>query len=266
MILRQYWRREARGLLGWAVVLALLVQPLVGMYRLMMNSDSMREIQRMIDQLPAAIQSMIGGGLQLNTLDAWLQAEVFGIVIPLAVLVYTALASLGVLTREMDSRTMDFLLSLPVRRSQVVLGRLTGLALNLLLLHVALWGSVGLAVTFIGETPNWTTYALVLANQWLIFVALAGLLVLLTVWVDDYQKGLMATVGVGLALFFLPHLIVPDTPVSWLRSLSLFHYYQPAEVLRSGSLPTLDVAVLAGVAAVATGLAVWLFERKQLTA
>lgn len=266
MLLRQYLRREAGGLLGWGLALPAVVFPLMGLYRLMEQTDSFAELNRMIEQLPAALKTMMGGNLPVNTLDAWLQAQVFGFVVPLMLTIYTALAALGVLTREMDGHTMDFLLALPVRRSAVILSRLGGLALNLALLHGVLLLSAGAAVALVGGEPDWRTYALILCNQYLIYTALAALLVLLTVFADDLQKGLMITLGVALAMFFLPHAIPPGSPLDAVKRLSLFYYYEPGAVLARGALPGADLLVLAAVAAGCAAGAVWLFNRKQVTA
>ncbi len=266
MLLRQYLRREAGGLLGWSLSIPALVFPVVGLYRVMVNNGSLTELTHMIEQLPAPLKAMMGGNLQFSILDAWLQAQVFGFLVPLVLAVYTALAALGVLTRETDDRTMDFLLALPVRRSSIILSRLGGLALNLAVLHGVLLVSVSGAVALIREAPDWPGYALILFNQYLIYVALAALLVLVTVFVDDFQKGLMATLGVSLSMFLLPHIITPGSPLDSVTRLSLFHYYQPGEVLAHGALPWSDVLLLLAVLVVCAGGAVWLFNRKQLSA
>lgn len=266
MILRHYLRREAGALLGWCLSLPVIIFPMMGIYRLMANSDSMRELDRIIAQMPAALRAIIGGDVPLTLVDGWLQSLVLGSVVPLLFAVYTALAAVGVLTKEMDGRTMDFLLALPLRRSNVLLSRLGGLAVNLAALHGVLLLSVGGAVAAIGEQPHWRTYALVLLNQYLIFVALAALLVLISIFLDDLQKAMITTLAVGLAMVFLPHMITPESQLAGLSRLSLFHYYRPQAVLADGALPWADVAMLLMVLVACGGAAVWLFNRKQLSA
>jgi ABC-2 type transport system permease protein len=266
MLLRHYLRREAGALLGWCLVLPVIIFPTMAVYRLMANSDSMRELNRMIAQMPAALRGVVGADVSLALVDGWLHSLIFGSVVPLLLVVYTALAALGVLTREMDGHTLDFLLALPIRRANVLLSRLGGVALNLAVLHGVLLITVGGAVAAIGEQPHWRVYALVLLNQYLIFTALAALLVLISIFLDDLQKALITTLAIGLAMVFLPHIITPDSPLAVLSRLSLFHYYQPQAVLAHGALPWSDVAVLLTVLVAAGGAAVWLFNRKQLSA
>lgn len=265
MLLRHYLRREAGSLLGWSLAMLAVVVPMTAIFRLIMNSDSMQQLNRMLEQMPAALRTFWGGG-SISTLDGWMQSEVLGTLVPLLLTVYTALAVLGVLTRETDGRTMDFLLALPVRRSSVLLGRLGGLLLNLAVLHGVVLLSVILGVQLVGGPANWSLYALVVLNQYLIFAALAALLLLVTVFIDDLQKGLLGTLSVALIMFFLPHMLEGSSSVGGIGRLSLFYYYQPQAVLAHGQLPGSDVATLLGALVVATGAAVWQFGRKQLTA
>lgn len=263
MLLRDYLRRQAGGLLGWCLTIPVVVLPMVGIYRLMMNTESMRQINRMLEQMPPALRAMIGGDLPLDTLDAWVLAEVLGLLIPLLLTVFTALTVLGVLTREIDGGTMTFLLTLPVRRSTLLLSRLGGLFFNLALLHGVVLLSVVLGVTLASGAPGWSKYGLIVLNQYLIFAALAALLLVVTVLIDDLQKGLITTLSLGLLLFFLPHMTEADSP---LRRLTPFGYYQPQAVLAHGALPWSDVLTLLGVLAIAVYAAVQLFGRKQLSA
>ena len=57
--------------------------------------------------------------------------------------------------------------------------------------------------------------------------------------------------------------IWPD--VGWLRPWSLFHYFQPAEILAGEASPT-DTLVLAGITAAAAAYALWVFPRRDLAA
>lgn len=266
MLFRQYWRREALGLLGWAATLFLMVLPMVALYPVFMNSDSMKEITRLMEQMPPVLRAYLGGTVNLTTVDGWVQVEIFNALIPLVVLVYTAMAAVGVLTKESDQKTMDFLLALPVRRSSLVLSRFFGLALNLALLHGVILAGTGLGVALIGYTPNWQGYAWVLLNGYLVTLALAALLLTVSVFLDDYPRALMTTIGLALALHFLPIAFEADSTLAWLRKLSFYAYYNAGQVLQTGAIATGDALVLVTAAVGFTALATWLFERKQLSA
>lgn len=266
MLLSHHWRREASGLLGWSIAIAATVLLMVMVVKAFLSGDAAREMSHVLEQLPAAFRSLLGGTEALMTVNGWVVAYVFRTMMPLLLTIYTALGTIGILTKEMDARTMDFLLSLPVQRWQVVLSRFLVLALNLLILHAVLLVTLGVGIQLVGYEPTWPEYALLALNSYLIQLALASLLLLVTVFVDDYTRGLMITVGTGLALFVLPVAIEPGSDLSWLRWISVFAYAQPAEVMKTSAIPWSDVGPLLVAILVFTLLAVQLFERKQLSA
>lgn len=266
MLARDYWRREASGLIGWIVALVVIILPAVAAYQVMMNSDNMRELTRVIDQLPPPIRAMLGGDAGLTTMDGWLQATVFSLMLPLMALIYAALSSVSVLTREMDRRTMDFLLALPIRRSQVILHRFGIHALNLAILHGVALLVVGLGVVLINQEPQWQSYSIALLNSYLMGLAASALLVCVTVFLDEYSRGLMTTIGIAMAMYFLPIVLDQKSPAAFLTKLSVIAYYNPREVLTNGTWPTVDLLILGLLTVLFIGLSVRLFERKQLTA
>lgn len=266
MLMRHYARREFGSLIGWTVGLFAYVFPAVLIFQLMMNSDGMRELARVVEQLPAPLQAMFGGEMGLTSMNGWLTAQLFGLLLPLGLLLYTATASVSILTKEMDGRTMDFLLALPIRRSQVVLHRLTVLAGNLALLHFLMIGTIGLGVGLLGHEPNWRLYGLVMFNSYLMNLAVAGLMLTVTVFIDDYTRGILATVGLALFTFFFSVLLDAKAELAFLRKISLHAYYQPKVIMAEGALVTSDIAVLVVAAVALTGLGLWLFNRKQLSA
>lgn len=266
MLLRHYWRREVPGLLGWGVALTATVLPMLLLVQLILSSDGMQELTSLLEQLPPSLRAFMGGTAEMVTMNGWVTSQVFRTLAPLLLTLYTALGTLSILTKEMDGRTMDFLLSLPVRRSQVLLSRFLVLACNLGILHAVLLGCVGMGILLLGYQPDWQAYGLMSLNGYLVQLALAGLLLTATVFVDDYNRGLFTTIGAGLGLYFLPLAIESGSSLSWLRRLSFFAYAQPDEVIRAGAIPWADAVPLAVACVVLTVLAVRLFERKQLSA
>jgi len=266
MLLRHQWRREAPGLLGWSLALSATMVPTVLLVQLLLTGNTAEELTRLLQQLPPTLLSFLGQSTKMMTLNAWMISLVFRTLAPLLLTVYTALGSLSILTRDMDTRNMDFLLALPVRRYQVLLNRFAVLASNLAVLHAVLLASVGVGVMLLGHRPDWSIYAVMALNGFLVQLALASLLLAVTVLVDDYTRGLFVTIGAGLALYSLPVAIEPVSRLGPLRKLSVFAYAQPAEVMKTGAIPPADAAVLVAATLALTMCSVLLFERKQLSA
>ena len=74
----------------------------------------------------------------------------------------------------------------------------------------------------------------------------------------------MAAVGLTIALYLLNFIGESVKSVRWVRYASIFHYYNPANVLDSGSVPWIDVAVLAGVGIASIAVAAWIFQHRDI--
>jgi ABC-2 type transport system permease protein len=73
-----------------------------------------------------------------------------------------------------------------------------------------------------------------------------------------------ATIALGAGGFAINFIAQAWSTVSFLRYLSPFHYYAPADALVSGTVPLGSLAVLLAAFAVGITVAAWLLERRDL--
>jgi ABC-2 type transport system permease protein len=217
--------------------------------------------------MPESLRALYGGNASLTTFSGFLQAYGFGSWVWIPLLIYTALFAVSITTREVDRRTMEFLLALPVSRRQVVASRWGGMALALLVLHAAHFLAIWLGVLAIGEEPEVGRYLLADLNSWLLFLALGSVLMAIDMGIDDYGRGVGVNLGIGLALFAF-HLGTETAQgaLKTVRNLLPLAYYDPAAIIGRGDVPWGNLAILAGLALAGLGLGVSLFERKQIAA
>ncbi|MGE5485861.1 MAG: ABC transporter permease subunit [Ignavibacteriales bacterium] len=266
MLIRQHWRREAPSLISWSIILFTTMLPMTLSVELVLRGTGMEQISRLLEQLPPALRSFMGPTAGQVTLNMWAISLVFRTMAPLLLTIYTAMATLTILTREADAGVMDFLMALPIRRSRLMLSRFLVLVCNLAILHAVLLSAASLGAVLLGYELALRQYALIAANGYLVQLALASLLLVVSIFVDDYTQGLFVTIGLGLGLYFLSVTVEPRSSLAWLGKISFFSYSRPDEIMRTGVIPWSDSAVLAGAVVVLVVAAAWLFERKQVSA
>lgn len=213
-------------------------------------------------QLPDSMIAMIGG-VDMSTPQGFLQGEVFSITVPIAMITLTAVVGARALAGEEEAHTMGLLLASVVPRHRVVLH--TSLAM------VALACVVG-GMTFVG-----TTTGVLLARLDVSILNLLAISVLVTLLgivfgclalVVSAATGRVrwatgATAIAGLAAYvvqsFLP---LSERYTDW-AVISPFHFYLGSDPLTRG-MPWGDAAVLVGLAVALVGIAIPLFERRDL--
>lgn len=256
----QYFRAQLRGLLLWSFFIGLLV------FALAQNAPSLTadgSLEKLMAQMPPAIQNMMGNPVGLTPIDGFITLEL-GLWLSLLFSLYGVMLTLGIVTREVDRRTIDFLLSLPVDRRQVMLGRIGVVVLNTALVALFSWLILYGSLTGGDHGADLGGYAKMILSQWLLAMALSGLCLFSSIWIDDFSFGVKAWMGGISTAMFLEFILRAVMTHRWVRFWSPFSYVDAPEILRAG-LPAADIVILILLAVLGFGLSVPAFERKQIT-
>ena len=195
----------------------------------------------------------------------------FGLAHPLVwVFAWTLLIAMGsgAIAGEVDRGTADLLLSLPLSRAAVYVSVSAAGVLAALLIGVAPLFGLWLAVqVFPAAGPLDFAHLWPLTpNLIALHIAVAALALLVSTFVSRRGKA----VGIVLAILLLSDLVNILTQF-WqvlrpIRFLGFLHYYRPLPVVRSAQIPTSDIGILLGIAAVAWLVGLWHFSRRDIPA
>lgn len=265
-LIRQHARTEAVSILAWTAVFGFVGFVTTYLWRVVLDSGALDVLEATLRSAPSTLKGMIGpGGMSLVNLDGWIQGYVLGNWISLLYVIFTALFVAGMVTREMDRRTIAFLLSLPVSRAQLLLSRWLVLLGSLALLHLAHFAGLLLGLGALGETGHPWRYALAEVNSLLLYLFMGGLMLVVSLFIDDFGPGTGATLGVGLGLVFY-HMSTGEATgtLKALRGALPLSFYDVQSIVMLGEVPWGDLAVLGSGAILLLLLSVWLFQRKQI--
>ena len=168
---------------------------------------------------------------------------------------------------ERQRGTLEVLLARPLSRRKIYVT---------LLVATLTFVAVGLLATMLGVTIGSTIAGvldelpvdrlpLVWLNGFLLFASFAAIGLAASVLFDRLTPALGITAGIVVVMYFLEVLgtFWPDAEV--LQPYSLFHYYQPKQILE-GDAPLLNFALPGLVAVVAIAWALFEFPRRDLAA
>ncbi|MBP2017237.1 ABC-2 type transport system permease protein [Symbiobacterium terraclitae] len=265
-LIRQHARAEAASILTWAVLLGFVGFITTSLWRYVLNSGALDVLDDLLRSATGTLKGLIGtDGASLTYLDGWIQSYVLGNWLSLLYVIFTALFVAGMVTREMDRRTMAFLLSLPVTRAQLLVSRWMVLLGALAVLHLSHFAGILLGLAALGEAGHPGRYALAEANSLLLYLFVGGLMLVVSLFIDDFGPGTGATLGVGLGLVFV-HMSTGDATgaLKALRGALPFSFYDVQAIVMQGEVPWGDLALLGGGSLLLLFLAVRLFQRKQI--
>lgn len=249
-----------RGTLVYGVGLAAWTLMLTAIFPSFKNMSGLNEL---IERYPENIYKLFGGAeLDFTDFDNFITVEFLGLMIVIIVGAFVFTFARSIVAGELKEGTLELLLAQPVERWRVVVSKgavmlagIVGLVL-VVIVSVFVFGSAfKVGVSYSGYLAYWPLGVC-------LFVAIGGYTTLLSIL--NPRRGVMAAVAVTLAFYLMNFVAETVGFLKVVKYFSIFHYYNPGEVLGSGSVPWLDMLFLAGLGVACFAAALWFFERKDI--
>lgn len=242
-LLRHQWRRHRAALLAMTAGAALFEFLLTRIA----PTGTGSWISRALEAVPPQLMALAGSDMVSNLSPDRFLAIGYGH--PFVVLLLSAWvvrATSGALAGELGMGTIDLIATRPVPRWHFVTAGAAATLGGLLLILFAAWGgtALGSALRDLGVARE---LAGVAAGAGLLFAAWGGVGLLVSATRRDSGSAIGWTAGLIAAGFVLDYLARLWDPISALRPLSLFRWFEPQSILSAG-VSAATVAVLAGVA------------------
>lgn len=220
------------------------------------------EVKSLGEQFPKVLLSLFGGG-NLSTPEGFYQVEMFGLMIPIGIMVCTIAIATSAMAGEEQHNTMGLLLANPLRRSTIVLENTLTMVIYAVIVGVgsfvgtaagSILGGLGISLVNIAATC-------ILAV--LIGLAFGGLAVALGGATGRTQITAYGTAGVAVVTFIANGLLSVNTDTEAWTRLSPFHYYLGSDPLNNG-MNWGHASVLIGLAVALTVFGIAMFNRRDL--
>ena len=143
-VLVETLRERRRSLLWWVLGLAALIALNIAFYPSVRDDEALSDYAK---DLPESVRALFAGGeLDLTSPAGYLNSQIFALMAPLILLIFTIGAGAGAVAGEEERGTLDLLLAHPVRRRDYVVQHFLALAalvgaLTLVLLETVALGS-----------------------------------------------------------------------------------------------------------------------------
>lgn len=257
------WSMKQRriSLVVWQV--SLLAFILLNMVFYPTFKDQAAELQRSFETLPDAAVQLFGGSTDFFSPVGFLNSQIYFIVLPLLLGLFTISLGSSVLAQDEQDRSMEALLARPLSRSSLLSGKyLVVIAASLLASTVALV-SVAISAAAVNLTIGIKPLVIVTIMCWLLALSLGSIAFVLTAagQARGTAAGVAAAYGIG--GYVIDSL---SATIEWLRIPSkvfAFHYYQ-SEQLLLGVLDVADAAMLVLIVGVCVFVAWSAFRRRDI--
>lgn len=261
--LEALWSRR-NSLLLYVIGLGLLVAITVGVYPTVRQDSA--TFTQLLESMPRSMMSFLGSSdvTELLSPAGFINARVNASIGTVVLAVFAISLGTAAIAGEEDRRTMDLILATPTPRHRIVLSRF-GAMVTLVSAVAAVIGVIMIIANPLVDL-GFSLGNIVASNLELALAALVFGSLALAVGGVTGHRGLTIGVasGVTVATFFINGLA---QLVDWLQGpqkLTPFHWLQRSDPLSNG-LSIEDTLIMVAVIAVFLGIALWGFERRDIT-
>jgi len=255
-------RDARRALAWWALGLVGMVALMSAVYPTVRDNP---ELNRMVSEYPEALKAFVsfGGNLDYVSGAGYLGSELFSLTIPLLLLVAAIGAGARAIAGEEERGTLELLLANPLSRRRLILEKLAALAVELVVLGLVLW--LALLAGVAAFDMHVSAAHLAAATGSAALLAFAFGTISLAAGAASGQRALAIGLSAAgaVAAYLVNGLAALVGFLEPVQKASPFYHYVAPDPLRSGLSPGHTLFLL-GIAAVASALAVLLFDRRDL--
>jgi ABC-2 type transport system permease protein len=260
-VLARSLRELQRSAVAWAIAVVGVSLLYAAFYPSI--RDSAASLQDYMDKLPEAVRSVIGA--DYTTPAGYLRSELFSSLGIILFLIFAIGAGSRAIAGEEERRTLDLVLSTPVRRRTLITDKAIAIALTTFALAGVLF------VTTLAAGPLFDLSVpvsrLVGACVMLALLAISFGAIALAIATATGRRSLGNAVAGSVAVVALVvnALAAQVSGLSVVRPLSPFRWYLDPDPLTTPLQPE-NVLVLVGIAVVASLVALFAFDRRDLAA
>ncbi|MEX2416143.1 MAG: ABC transporter permease subunit [Paenibacillaceae bacterium] len=263
MIFRREMKRNLKSLLIWSCILSGLVIMMLSLYPQM--AADQQAVKEMMDVYPEPLKKAFGmDKINFGSILGFFAIEVY-MMTTLVGSIYAAMLASGILVKEENDKTIEFLLSKPVNRSEIVLHKLGAVIANLLLFNIILTLTSLLGFQFAdGAAYSGKVFALLAFATFILHLTIAAVSFLMSAIMRRTRNILSLSLGFVFISYFLNITAGVAEKFAFLKYVSFFKYVDAGDIIVHESIRALFVWIMLIVTVLCISTAFMYYKKKDI--
>ena len=262
-MLKRELRVNFRSFVTWTTILMILFLAVFLIYPSIITSDSMNSLNEMIKVFPEDLLRAFN--MDISSIDSafgWIKTEGFVFVL-LITGIYGGILGSSILLKEENDKAIEYLNSLPVKRTQVVMNKAAVGILYILLMIIVLgiFNYIGLALS--GEFDK-RSYLLLSITPVFSSVVIFSFCLFLSTFTHKTKNTIGLSLGIVFASYFLNVISELSEETEMLKYISVFTLADIRNIIVEVKINPYLVTVAMGLMIAFIGLTVVRYNKKEL--
>lgn len=175
---------------------------------------------------------------------------------------FACLCAAGALSKEEGRKTAEFLLTHPLKRSQIVTRKLLAVLIQITVMNLIIYAVAAASIAAIGETVPWKALSLLHTAFYWMQIELAGI----CFGISAFMRKGSISVGLGIAamMYFLNLIANITESAEFLNYITPFRYCGGADIVENGALDGVLLAIGMSFCIVGIAAAYGKYTRKDI--
>lgn len=262
MIFKRELKINLKSFIIWFSIITLLMLLIIGIFPTMLaNADSMSEF---LEAFPKGILDVFGfDELVFSNVYNWYGTEGYTYM-SLIFSCYAAIMGATILSKEESDKTIEFLLSKPITRSQIVSQKLGAMLFYLTLMFVGISSITLIGFTMVDyfDPKLWFLLNIAVLIQAITFASIAFLI---SCFVIKSKKAISGALGLVLGSYLLFVMSVLSDKIEFIKYISPFEYTSSKYILSEGHLQYSYLAVMIMIICITITMSYKIYNKKDIT-
>lgn len=262
-MLKRELKINLKSFLIWMIIILGLFLAVFLVYPSIANSDSVKMMDEMMKMFPPELLKAFNMDIAtMDTAFGWLKSEGF-IMILLLTGVYASILGSNILLKEESDKTIEYLNSLPIKRSKVVRDKvITGLLYIVsMILIVGIFNYICLEIS--GDF-NHKQYILLSLTPLFSAIPLFAINLFISTFLDKTKKTFAISLGVAFASYFLQVLSEMNEVTEFFKYFTVYTLSDLRNVIVDISINPIMIILSILITCVFIGLTFTRYNKKEL--
>lgn len=216
------------------------------------------------ENIPEGLKSFfMAQNVAPDTLEGFITVEFVGMWIIIMAAFVISFAN-KIIVKEIEDGTLELLLSHPVSRSQVVVSRALVLVLGLVLLIIVTVGTILLTAQAKDIEAQAKGYLALGLIGFFLFLAVWSYSLIFSAVFSERSRATFLSTGLTIFFYLFDFLAKYSQTIEKVNFLTIFHYYQPSELLSQGTINWSDAGILLLISLICFSVALIIFKKRDI--
>lgn len=261
LLMLNEFKRQFKSFLLWAIIIITLSVLMLSLYPAF--KASFAQMEDLLSTLPQGFLDAFGlgeGGLSMSEPYGWFGTEGYLFVVLIGGS-YAGILGSGILSKEEDDKTIEFLLSKPISRNQILIGKACVVLINLLLLNIVMFIVLSINFAIIADY-QFVTILLLSVGPLLLEVVFASVSFAISVFMTKSRTVISTTLGLVIGLYFLDVISTLTDKANFLKYFSPYEYVNAVSLIKDHTIEPIYL-LLSFLIVLSSALVTWYFYNRK---